>query len=62
MANFVVQWFNGDGNVSAFRIRHGTVSFQQRYVRTEKFVREREAKKALVGRKICDTFALSRMP
>ncbi|GAM39443.1 hypothetical protein TCE0_034f10996 [Talaromyces pinophilus] len=43
-------WFNGDGNVSAFRIRHGTVSFQQKYVRTEKFVREREAKQALAGK------------
>ncbi|OGM40357.1 lignostilbene dioxygenase [Aspergillus bombycis] len=43
-------WFNGDGNVSAFRIKDGRVSWQQRFVRTEKFVREREAQKALVGK------------
>lgn len=43
------QWFNGDGNVSAFRIKDGKVSWQQRFVRTEKFVREREAGKALIG-------------
>ncbi|KAJ5728988.1 uncharacterized protein N7483_003496 [Penicillium malachiteum] len=43
-------WFNGDGNVSAFKIKDGRVSFQQRYVRTEKFVREREAKRALIGK------------
>ncbi|PYI02460.1 lignostilbene dioxygenase [Aspergillus sclerotiicarbonarius CBS 121057] len=43
-------WFNGDGNVSAFRIKDGTVSWQQRYVRTEKFVRERDAGKALLGK------------
>ncbi|KAJ5317838.1 Carotenoid oxygenase [Penicillium antarcticum] len=43
-------WFNGDGNVSAFRIKDGSVSFQQRYVRTEKFVREREAGRALLGK------------
>ncbi|CAN9322844.1 unnamed protein product [Alternaria alternata] len=44
------QWFNGDGNVSAFRIKDGSCHFKQRYVRTEKFVREREAKRALIGR------------
>ncbi|GLB02161.1 hypothetical protein AtubIFM57258_003502 [Aspergillus tubingensis] len=43
-------WFNGDGNVSAFRIKNGTVSWQQRFVRTEKFMREREAGKALLGK------------
>ncbi|KAL2844127.1 carotenoid oxygenase [Aspergillus pseudoustus] len=43
-------WFNGDGNISAFRIHEGRVSFQQRYVRTEKFVREREAQRALLGK------------
>ncbi|GAQ45922.1 lignostilbene dioxygenase [Aspergillus niger] len=43
-------WFNGDGNVSAFRIKDGKVSWQQRFVRTEKFVREREAGKALIGK------------
>lgn len=43
------QWFNGDGNIAAFTIKDGTVSFRQRYVRTEKFTREREAKRALLG-------------
>ncbi|KAF7194380.1 Lignostilbene-alpha,beta-dioxygenase isozyme I [Pseudocercospora fuligena] len=43
-------WFNGDGNVSAFRIENGKVHFKQRYVRTEKFVRERKAGRALLGK------------
>ncbi|KAF9630327.1 putative lignostilbene dioxygenase protein [Lasiodiplodia theobromae] len=43
-------WFNGDGNISAFRIHNGRVHFKQRYVRTEKFVREREAGRALLGK------------
>lgn len=43
------QWFNGDGNISAFRISNGHVDFKQRYVRTEKFVREAEARRALLG-------------
>ncbi|KAK2046769.1 carotenoid oxygenase [Colletotrichum somersetense] len=43
-------WFNGDGNISAFRFRDGNVDFEQKYVRTEKFVREREANRALLGR------------
>ncbi|EFX02417.1 carotenoid oxygenase [Grosmannia clavigera kw1407] len=43
-------WFNGDGNVSAFKFHHGAVDFKQRYVRTEKFVREREAKRTLLGK------------
>jgi carotenoid cleavage dioxygenase-like enzyme len=42
-------WFNGDGMVSAFSIHDGKVAFKQRYVRTEKFVKEREAKRALLG-------------
>lgn len=46
------QWFNGDGNISAFRIHDGRCHFKQRYVRTEKFLREREAQKALLGRTI----------
>lgn len=44
-----IQWFNGDGNITAFRFHDGRVSFQQRYVRTEKFVRERQAQRALIG-------------
>ncbi|RWQ96266.1 carotenoid oxygenase [Paecilomyces variotii] len=43
-------WFNGDGNVSAFRFEDGSIHFKQRYVRTEKFLREREAGKALGGK------------
>ncbi|KAF2219597.1 carotenoid oxygenase [Elsinoe ampelina] len=43
-------WFNGDGNISAFQIHAGKIHFKQRYVRTEKFVRERKAKRALVGK------------
>ncbi|KAK5412239.1 transcriptional regulatory protein rco1 [Exophiala xenobiotica] len=43
-------WFNGDGNISAFRILAGKAHFKQRYVRTEKFVREREAQRALAGK------------
>ena len=43
-------WFNGDGNISAFRINSGRASFQQRFVRTEKFTREREAGRALLGK------------
>ncbi|EED16270.1 lignostilbene dioxygenase, putative [Talaromyces stipitatus ATCC 10500] len=43
-------WFNGDGNVSAFRVKDGKVSFKQRYVRTEKFIRERESQRALLGK------------
>ena len=46
---FRKQWFNGDGNISAFKIKGGSSHFKQRYVRTEKFVREREAKRALIG-------------
>ncbi|KAH7393694.1 carotenoid oxygenase [Cadophora sp. MPI-SDFR-AT-0126] len=43
-------WFNGDGNISAFHIKSGKVHFKQRYVRTEKFLRERQAQRALVGK------------
>ncbi|PKY05676.1 carotenoid oxygenase [Aspergillus campestris IBT 28561] len=43
-------WFNGDGSISAFKIKDGSVSFKQRFVRTEKFVREREAQRALLGK------------
>ncbi|KAB5542481.1 carotenoid oxygenase [Coniochaeta sp. 2T2.1] len=43
-------WFNGDGSISAFKLQDGRASFKQRYVRTEKFTREREAKRALLGK------------
>lgn len=46
------QWFNGDGNVSAFRIQSGKVHFKQKYVRTEKFNKERQAQRALLGNRI----------
>lgn len=36
--------------MSAFRIKDGHIDFQQRYVRTEKFVKEREARRALLGK------------
>lgn len=32
-----------------FRIKDGHVDFKQRYVRTEKFVKEAEARRALLG-------------
>jgi carotenoid cleavage dioxygenase-like enzyme len=41
--------FNGDGAIAAFRIRDGGVDFRTKFVRTEKFVRERAARRALVG-------------
>jgi carotenoid cleavage dioxygenase-like enzyme len=50
VADFSVQWFNGDGNISAFRIKDGNVDFKQRYVRTEKFVKEAQARRSLLGR------------
>ncbi|KAJ6145039.1 Carotenoid oxygenase [Penicillium chermesinum] len=50
LLKMILYWFNGDGNVSAFRIKNGSVTFQQKYVRTEKFVREKEAGRALIGK------------
>ncbi|KAF7547173.1 hypothetical protein G7Z17_g7923 [Cylindrodendrum hubeiense] len=43
-------WFNGDGNISAFRFSKGNVHLQQKYVRTEKFLKERDAQRALGGK------------
>ncbi|KAK4674584.1 transcriptional regulatory protein rco1 [Podospora pseudopauciseta] len=43
-------WFNGDGSISAFRIKDSKVSFKHKYVQTEKLKREREAKRALLGK------------
>jgi len=40
---------NGDGMVTCFRIRGGHVDFRSRYVRTEKFRLESEAREALYG-------------
>ena len=42
-------WFNGDGMVSAFRFKAGKVNFRQRWVRTDKWRLEREARRALFG-------------
>jgi len=42
-------YFNGDGMVSAFRFKSGHVDFKCRYVRTEKYVLERDARRALFG-------------
>lgn len=42
-------WFNGDGMVSRFGFRDGTVSLKQRWARTRKFEAERAAGKALFG-------------
>ncbi|CAN9174044.1 unnamed protein product [Alternaria alternata] len=51
-------WFNGDGNISAFRIKDGSCHFKRKYVRTEKFVREREAKRALIDPETLETLRL----
>lgn len=42
--------FNGDGAVTAIRIQNGHVDFKQRYVRTDRFHSESEARRALFGR------------
>ncbi|KXH60207.1 lignostilbene-alpha,beta-dioxygenase isozyme III [Colletotrichum salicis] len=41
--------FGGDRSVSAFRIKDGKVSFQQKYVLTERLVAERKAGLSLFG-------------
>lgn len=43
------QFFNGDGMVSLFRFRGGTIDFKQRYVQTDKWKLERAAGRALFG-------------
>lgn len=40
---------DGDGNISAFRIRNGRVDMKMKYVETERYMLERRAKKALFG-------------
>jgi len=42
-------YFNGDGMVSAFRFKDGRVDFKCRYARTDKFLLERKARRALFG-------------
>ncbi len=41
--------FNGDGHVSAFRFTNGTVDFKARYVKTDRLMTERKARKRLWG-------------
>ena len=41
--------FNGDGMVSMFKFEDGRVDFRSRYVRTPKFLAERDAGEALFG-------------
>ena len=42
-------WFNGDGMVSMFRFRGGKIDFKQRRARTDKFILEERAGRALFG-------------
>jgi carotenoid cleavage dioxygenase len=41
--------FNGDGHVSAFRFANGSVDFKSRYVKTDRLMAERRARKRLWG-------------
>lgn len=43
-------FINGDGAVDAVRIKDGHADFKQKFVRTEKFVIERAARKAVFGK------------
>src|SRR5690606_39933329 len=42
--------YNSDGAVDLLRIRNGYADFKSRYVRTERFIAERNARRALFGR------------
>jgi len=42
--------FNGDGSVTAIRLEQGYASIKQRYVHTERYKLETDARKALFGR------------
>ncbi|KAI2639748.1 carotenoid oxygenase [Hypomontagnella submonticulosa] len=42
--------FNGDGVITAISIKNGHADFKQRYVKTDKYKKEDEAKQALFGR------------
>jgi carotenoid cleavage dioxygenase len=42
-------WFDGDGMIHAFTIRDGKAHYRNRWVRTERFKMEREAREALFG-------------
>jgi carotenoid cleavage dioxygenase-like enzyme len=41
--------FNGDGHVSSFRFANGSVDFKARYVKTDRSMAERRARKRLWG-------------
>lgn len=43
-------FINGDGQISMFRFEEGHVDFRIRYVRTAKFKKERQARRALFGK------------
>jgi len=56
---------NGDGLASMFRFENGHVSFRSRFVQTERFKREREARRRLYGHyrnKHTDDEAVSNLP
>jgi len=42
-------YINGDGMVTMFRFENGHVDLKQRYVRTERFLAERKARRSLFG-------------
>ncbi|KAF7595982.1 hypothetical protein BBP40_004128 [Aspergillus hancockii] len=42
--------FDGDGNVSAFKIYNGHIVYKQKHVKTERLLKEREARQSLWGR------------
>ena len=41
--------YNADGAVDQFRIRDGHVDFRTRYIRTERYVNEKKARRGLIG-------------
>lgn len=43
-------FINGDGAIDALRIRDGHADFKQKFVRTEKFLVERAARRAVYGK------------
>jgi len=42
-------YINGDGMVTMFRFENGHVDLKQRFVRTERFLAERKARRSLFG-------------
>ncbi|TDZ31827.1 Lignostilbene-alpha,beta-dioxygenase isozyme I [Colletotrichum spinosum] len=43
-------WLNGDGEISSFRVKNGSVDFKQRFVKTEKARVETMENRALIGK------------